>query len=200
MKTAADAYEKKEDRHMPDDVVVRHCAPTLAGLKTGNLFTTSYETEEQLDSDITRLNAVLGAKGLRVRKLRADHGRALIYVYRPGLLRSDLGSEDARRILRRFGYGEVGTENCIARLMERIGENDGFPHEIGLFLGYPPEDVQGFIDYGGRACKSCGYWKVYGDVQEAEKQFRRFTRCTGVYMKCLRMGTPFEKLAVRKAV
>lgn len=183
---------------MPEDVVVRHCAPTLAGLKTGNLFVTAYESETELDHEIAELNAVLGSRGLRVIRLRAENGKALIYLYRPCLLQSDLDHCEARKILSRFGYTEAETGSCIARLKERIEAEGDFPHEIGLFLGYPPEDVKGFIKHGGRACKRCGYWKVYGDVQKAEKQFEKFSRCTGVYMKCLRAGTPFEKLAVRK--
>ena len=30
-------------------------------------------------------------------------------------------------------------------------ESGEFPHEVGLFLSYPPEDVKGFIDHRARA-------------------------------------------------
>jgi hypothetical protein len=33
---------------MSEDLFVRHCAPTLAGLKTGNLFTCEFESEYEM--------------------------------------------------------------------------------------------------------------------------------------------------------
>ena len=57
-------------------------------------------------------------------------------------------------------------EQCLARLMERLKDADEFPHEIGLFLGYPPEDVEGFIQEPNGQ-KYTGIWKVYGDVRSA---------------------------------
>ena len=183
---------------MSDDILIKHGAPTLAGLKTGNIFTTDYSSETQLDEDIDRINGILVEKGLKITKLRTRCGRALIYVYRPGQLQDDLSRDDARYILHTFGYSDSDQESCIERLTKRICLEGDFPHEIGLFLGYPPEDVKGFIDCGGRNCKSCGYWKVYGDVDAAQKLFAKYRKCTGVYLKCLKNGIELSKLAVKK--
>ena len=181
---------------MSDDTIVRHCAPTLAGLKTGNIFTVSFHSEQVLDEELRRIGRVLSAKGLRIRKLRVRDGRALIYVFRPSRLQADLLEHEAREILRRFGYICADNDSCIERLVERIDTEQGFPHEIGLFLGYPPEDVSGFIDCCGRNCKLCGYWKVYGDVHEAKKRFAKYKKCTCVYLKCLQKGVSLSRLAV----
>jgi len=217
---------------MSEDLIVRHCAPTLAGLKTGNMFTATFASKTQLDSEVQQLNHILADKGLRVTVLRiACHAiqsksrsksqsksrsknsskrrgthcgkgciRALIYIYRPGRLQRDLDVEEAKDILLRFGYEESNLDRCISRLADRIYECDEFPHEVGLFLGYPPEDVKGFIELGGRNSKASGYWKVYGDVGRAQKQFERFSKCTGVYLECLGRGLPITKLAVNTKV
>ena len=205
---------------MSEDLIVRHCAPTLAGLKTGNMFTATFASKAQLDSEVLQLNQILADKGLRVTVLRITcHAsqsksrskcssthcgkgciRALIYIYRPGKLQSDLDVEEAKDILLRFGYEESSLDGCISRLADRIYECDEFPHEVGLFLGYPPEDVKGFIELGGRNSKASGYWKVYGDVDRAQKQFERFSKCTGVYLECLGRGLPITKLAVNTKV
>ena len=42
-----------------------------------------------------------------------------------------------------------------------------FPHEIGLFLGYPFEDVMGFIENKGENYLCSGCWKVYSCEQDA---------------------------------
>ena len=72
------------------------------------------------------------------------------------------------------------------KLIERLRGNE-FPHEIGLFLSYPPEDVKGFMA-DPCACKCSGCWKVYGGREAAEKQFARYRKCTGVYCEQWREG------------
>ena len=182
---------------MSETLIIRHCAPTLAGIKTGNLFTVSYDSIDQLDEDIRRMNGRLKSKNLRIVRLRARDDRALIYVYRPGKLAADLGRKDAKAILARSGYRLVADPaEHIATLSKRINSCPEFPHEIGLFLGYPPEDVKGFIECGGQGCKACGLWKVYGDVSSAQKLFQKYHKCKSVYMNCLERGVPFEKLVV----
>ena len=47
-----------------------------------------------------------------------------------------------------------------------------FPHEIGVFLGYPLDDVIGFIEH--KPYYLVGDWKVYQNVNEAKKQFDVF--------------------------
>ncbi len=66
---------------MSEELLIRHCAPTLAGLKTGNLFTAAVESEDALRKSVCRLNASFRSKGLQVVPLRYRNGRALVYVY-----------------------------------------------------------------------------------------------------------------------
>ena len=65
---------------------------------------------------------------------------------------------------------------------------------IGLFLGYPPEDVEGFCRNKGQNCKLCGLWKVYGRVDTAEKMFRLYALCREHLYGQLEAGTPFAQL------
>ena len=181
---------------MSDDLVVRFCAPTLAGLKTGSMFSCPYESAEALKRDIREMNIRLGGKGLRVLPLRYREGRALIYFYRPGKLKADLEELEAAAILARIGYPVKNSDRCVARLMNRLEEGPEFPHEIGLFLGYPPEDVRGFIENRAENCKCVGCWKVYGDKAAAEKLFRKYRKCTQVYCSCLAHGFSVERLTV----
>ncbi len=58
---------------------------------------------------------------------------------------------------------------CINRLIMKLREEPDFPHEIGLFLGYPLEDVKSFIENKADCSKCSGCWKVYGNEQEALK-------------------------------
>ena len=185
---------------MSEDMIVRHCAPTLAGLKTGNIFTVDYRNKRELNEELCRMNSLLNEKGVQMICLRARNRRALIYTYRPGKLKRDLADKEAKKILLESGYWEEHRESRVRKLKERIQECEGFPHEIGLFLGYPPEDVRGFIECCGKQYKICGYWKVYGDQRKAEKQFASFAKCTLTYMKCLQQGSNLQKLTVRASL
>ena len=37
---------------MPDEMIIRHCAPTLAGMKTGNMFTYHFKDSSELRKQI----------------------------------------------------------------------------------------------------------------------------------------------------
>ncbi|MGN1021445.1 MAG: DUF3793 family protein [Aristaeellaceae bacterium] len=180
---------------MPDEMVIRHCAPTLASIKTGSLFSCPCESDGEVLRSVRGLNRRLGSKGLRVMPLRRRDGRCLVYVYRPRRLARDLKDEQARRILAALGYPDGNPGGCLRRLRERLRTSEEFPHEIGLFLGYPPEDVAGFI--GKRAEAKCvGCWKVYGDEERARRLFTQYKHCTSVYLRQYAQGKGIERLTV----
>ncbi len=181
---------------MSEEMIINHCSPTLAGIKTGALFNCAYPSERELRSAVRAWNKTLSPKGLRVLPLRYNGRTALIYIYRPAMLSIDLKDELARRLLAKCGYVSETPEGCIVQLMRRFAECEEFPHEIGLFLGYPPEDVCGFI--ANKACgyKCVGYWKVYGDEEKAKKAFAKFEKCTRCYCQQHAKGTGIERLAV----
>lgn len=183
---------------MSEDYIIRNCAPTLAGLKTGSIFVCPYESGEALRDAVRDMNRRLGPKGLRVLPLRLTKTGALIYIYRPRKLAADLSHSTAETILRRHGYPTESSGQCIVQLIRRLKEQDEFPHEIGLFLGYPPEDVDGFIENKACDCKCTGCWKVYGDQSAAEKKFAQYKKCTRIYLDQWSKGKAIERLAVVK--
>lgn len=184
---------------MSDELMIRHCSPTLAGLKTANLFTCPCETTDELRESVRTWNRRLQNKGLRVMPLRYEKQRALIYLYRPAKLLNDLKDQTAVRLLQERGYTRKTPEHCLAQLIKRMSGQEEFPHEIGLFLGYPPEDVCGFIENRADGCKCVGFWKVYGDAAAAEKTFAKYKKCTAVYTAQYSDGKPLEKLAVAQS-
>ena len=193
---------------MSEETVVRQCAPTLAGIKTGSLFPCPYDSREELLQDVRSLNKRLVPKGLCLLPMRYQGNRALLYLYRPRCLRRDLTNDLATEVLSGAGYQGKSCEQCVARLMHRLREGQEFPHEVGLFLSYPPEDVKGFIDKGQLApdalvidnraenFKCAGLWKVYGDEKRARELFARYKRCTDIYCALWRAGSSIEQLAV----
>lgn len=181
---------------MSEGVIIRNCSPTLAGIKPGSMFTCSYETIRELQEDMRQINKILTPKGIRAVLLRHEKGRALIYIFRPKELAKVLEDQTAVELLQRRGYRDIRLEPCICQLMGRIQENEEFPHEVGLFLGYPPEDVCAFIENKGCNPKCVGCWKVYGDAEAARKTFDMYRKCTAIYCSQWEKGQSMEQLAV----
>lgn len=179
---------------MSEENVVRLCAPTLAGIKTGSLFPCPYENRETLLMEIRQYNQVLVPKGLCLLPLRFTDKSALLYLYRPRDLERDLQDQLAAEILRHAGYVCGSSEQCLMKLIERLRAYDEFPHEIGLFLSYPPEDVKGFLEH--KPCKCVGCWKVYENEEAAKKTFAKYKACTRVYCRQLASGIDIERLTV----
>ena len=180
---------------MSDELVIRHCAPTMANIKTANLFTGNFADRQEMLDEVRSLNNRLKNKGIRVLALQYEKGRGLIYVYRPGRLSKDLQDCTACQLLKQCGYPDLNENICLQHLIQKLEGEGEFPHEIGLFLGYPPDDVEGFINRR-KSWKLCGFWKVYGDVEKANKQFARFRKCTDLYQKQWLMGKSIEHLTV----
>lgn len=62
--------------------IIRHCSPTLAGIKTGNLFSYHFADYYHLIDEITEWNHSLNSRGVYFEILKINASRALIYVYR----------------------------------------------------------------------------------------------------------------------
>ena len=181
---------------MSEEMVVRQCAPTLAGIKAGSLFPCPCTDRDALLDEVRQLNRRLSPKGLCLLPLRFTEGSALLYLYRPATLRRDLSDDLARRLLAEAGYDGGSCGRCVATLIRHFRQGADFPHEIGLFLSYPPEDVKGFVDNRARSYKCAGLWKVYSDEARARRLFTRFKRCTDTYCKLWQAGATIDQLAV----
>lgn len=124
---------------MSEEMIVKQCSPTMAGLKTGNLFASPDEDTLMLNKSISGYNKRLVPKGIRMIPLGKTGRRTLIYMYRPEKLRSDLSDEIARKILSERGYPVDNAEECVCTLARRVRNSKEFPHEIGLFWDIRPK-------------------------------------------------------------
>lgn len=181
---------------MSEEMVVRQAAPTLAGIKTGSLFPCPCAEKDVLLGEIRAFNRHYLSRGLCLLPLRFTEGKALLYLYRPAALQRDLRAQTAEALLADAGYPCGSCGGCVARLVRRMREGAEFPHEVGLFLSYPPEDVLGFIL--NKACnhKCVGCWKVYSDEQAAKCIFRRYKKCSKIYSQQWEQGKSIEQLTV----
>ena len=174
------------------------CAPTLAGLKPASLFRYQPGAGQSGSAMAAAWHAALCDRGVAVRVLKncPRTGAVLVYVYRPAQMDTLLKNCDVLHFLQSEGY-RPGTEDALlAQLSQRLCCEGDFPHEVGIFLGYPLADVVGFIQNHGQNFTVCGHWKVYTDPAAAQQQFARYKKCETIYTRCYRRGTPIRRLTV----
>ena len=176
--------------------VVRHCSPTLAGLKCGSMFRVESDPHGILHQT-REIEGMLRDRGVRVRIISFDGEGSLVYVYRPSMLRARIADREVMSFLEDYGYDSGNAEHMVDQLCRRFVLCPRMPPEVGVFLDYPMEDVRGYIENEGRCCRCIGCWKVYGDVEAAERTFRSYKRCRDVYCRLFSQGHDLARLAVR---
>ena len=171
-----------------------HCAPALAGIKPADLIALPGEGDET-DALLASYSAALAGAGISLRPLCRCRSRCLVLVYLRDRLERQLDQEEVARLLERDGYPLTGgLEAMLDHLASRMAGSGGFPHEVGLFLGYPAEDVEGFRRHGGQGYKYSGLWKVYSDVERAQRCFRQYGCCRRALCRRLEAGCRLVQL------
>ena len=180
---------------MSTEIIVRHCAPTLAGLKVGNLFSYRYTDAREVLKALVEQNKCLNKKGVFLIAVKIQNGTVLVYAYRENKLKEVLSDKDVQKFLKVYGYKDFSVSACLKKLRDSLLEEQ-FPHEIGVFLGYPLEDIKEFIRNKGENCSCIGCWKAYVNISEAEKTFAKFKKCTKIYCQKLLEGIDINRLTV----
>ena len=165
----------------------RHCGVTFAGLKIASLVSLRKGEEDVIQT----LSRRFAGKGFAFILLREDEERLLVYVCHKERLEQYLFSADVRAFLARFGYEYGSAEEALEQLKYRM--NGEFPHEIGIFLGYPLADVRGFLR-DPNSCVLCGCWKVYENADEAARTFERFRRCSACICRHMDNGRSLTQI------
>ena len=169
------------------------CAPVLAGVKSSNIL-----ISRQADSDVVE-QCLLGT-GIRCRLLYRDEEKGYWLLYRSGLLARLLAKDSCRVFLREYGYKEPSLDADLERLQNRFclyqRKETDFPHEMGVFLGYPLADVKGFIRHKGQNYLYAGYWKVYENEAEARSLFQIYASVKAFTVHELEQGKMFWQIVV----
>lgn len=168
-----------------DTQLALQCAPVLMNCKISNLLMVEKEKINQV------MQLFLEAQ-LSCRLLMVSEEKAAFLIYRTQELVSYLESREVRELMESFGYERYELEAILAEFSRRYTEyvkaEGEFPHEMGLLLGYPVEDVKGFILNGGENFLYSGYWKVYTNLSETLERFERFNRAKETAVRMVSEG------------
>ena len=160
---------------MLERALIDHGSPTLANMKVGSLFTSSCADATGFRAEFQRVQVALESRGVSLTILRVQQERALVYVYRQETLAALLAQADVQAFLRAMGYGDTSPDGALAFLRQRLTESPCFPHEIGVFLGYPLSDVIAFMRDGGLPMQ-----RMLEGIHERVRSNARFPALQGV--------------------
>lgn len=173
--------------------VVNQCAPVLKGVKMSNLIIVKQGGWHKIRQHLR------GSRVICI-VLYADKDKEILFLYRYNSLEKHLKDKQVRSFLKECGYKEFGVADVIQRLRMRyqryMGAGEEFPHELGVLLEYPVEDVKGFIANKGENCLAVRYWKVYHNLSEAEKKFRIYDEAKNQALTEIMNGYPLRQVAV----
>ena len=183
------------------ETLVRNAATVIEGVKPAAIFSLPMHayaggcwrqlTRESLDEALRAYERALPDYGIWMRVLYRTERRVYLLVWRLPLLAGALDDAQGIAILRECGYRGTSVRELVRELRRRLvayylslggpGASLEFPHEIGVFLGYPADDVRSFM--AGKRPVCIGAWNAYGDEQAARRRFRMLKqherRCWG---------------------
>lgn len=183
-----------------EKIFVEQCAPLLARIKVSNLFSIKCDDYSKLKNKIDTLNNSLNKKDIYIKILRTficSDSNYLIFAYRKTRLSNRINEKLIKEFLSQYGYSNCKELNdYLYVLTNKLICSKKFPHEIGIFLGYPLNDVKAFIKEKGKNFVACGVWKVYYNKIHCEKVFSIYKKCKEIYTELYKNGNSIEKLAL----
>lgn len=159
-------------------------SPVIGGLKPSSTITLSYDKKEysiwsnykKEFLEILKLKEVVLRKGTKAE---------IILIYNEENLLNCINKKDNREFLNKLGYDLTLTlEENLDILVYRY-EKYHCPHELGVFLGIPIEDVIDFMECSDKKCLMCGYWKVFNNYNNAKDIFNKYDISKNIMIKSI---------------
>lgn len=159
-------------------------SPVIGGLKPSSTITLSYDKKEysiwsnykKEFLEILKLKEIVLRKGTKAE---------IILIYNEENLLNCINKKDNKEFLNKLGYDLTLTlEENLDILVYRY-EKYHCPHELGVFLGIPIEDVIDFMECSDKKCLMCGYWKVFNNYNNAKDIFDKYDISKNIMIKSI---------------
>ncbi len=168
------------------------CAPVIKGLTVSNTLTVKQGEFKIVESllENTPLKCFLLYSGKN----------EIVLIARVNRLNDHLHNKDVSDYLFEFGYENLSIEYVIEKLYSRFTDfytnSQEFPHELGLILDYPIEDIKGFIKNNGKKELACKYWKVYSNLEESLKKFKEIDKAIDTCLYQIVNGYKLDEIII----
>lgn len=156
--------------------ILQLSAPTLCKIKPSNIFTIN---PRNFDRDFSyQWKEMFSKQNIELDWFYTSNNVIMYFSYNKKWILEILKKKKIKKFLLKKDYPIQNPDQIIKELLFRLKNSNSFPHEVGLFLGYPLEDVIGFEKNLGKNCKYCGLWKSYGNPEKAKKYCNQYQNCS----------------------
>lgn len=177
-----------EDKEYIENYISFNVALISAGLKPSATFTLKRENKLLFKAWNKYGNDYLKSLNLNYIDLRDTENALIILIYDEKLLEKFVSKADNRKLLDSLGYENIDDINMVLNKLQVRYQEYNCPHELGVFLGYPIDDVVDFMKCSEKKCLFCGYWKVYNKGHKAKEIFNLFDEVKNVTASKLTEG------------
>jgi hypothetical protein len=178
-----------------DQIIIHSSSHTFCNIKPGNLFFVKKEEFDKAKFEVWK--EAFFKRGLMASYAQISDTSTAILVLNVCWVRKILDDVLVQSYLTEKGYHTISAFDFVEELFFRMKNNQGFPHEVGVILGYPVEDVIEFENHQGHDCKYCGCWKSYSDVDKARDCHCRFTECSRLCKKWYDEGYSINQIITK---
>lgn len=183
-----DKIKNMSDKEYLFGIILYSAAPTLAGDKSASIITLSRNNGNLYLLWERYKQAFPEECGLDFFEMKNDNNAAIILFYNRKRLEEVIYDEENMGFLKKYGYSSsVSLQENFKTLRWRFQKK--FPHEIGIFLGFPLEDVICFMESPRKKCILCGYWKVYKNPEIARQKFLKYDEDKNSVIRYVLNGT-----------
>jgi hypothetical protein len=163
-----------KDREYIKTLLKYHLAPTTYGYKPAAIITLGQydgRPQHKIWNDFKKdFNKEFMLQYIELTEKRDSTS---IMFYNREKLRKAVFDNKNMDYLKEFSYNkDMSIEKVLEHLKERF--QGQCPHEVGIFLGIPLEDVIVFSLTPEKQSLLSGYWKVYHNVEAAEEIFSQY--------------------------
>ena len=181
-----------EHRAYIEQYFLLSAAPVLAGVKPAVLISFRHCCD---GAWISCKAKICNETGLNTVRLYENKETFAILIYDEKQLDVRVRSPMSKKLLFKYGYKANSELTELINFLKFRFSSCKFPHEIGLFLGYPPEDVGAFIENNGKGYLCCRYWKVYHNEQNAMEIFRFIDEAKAIAINLLKQKNSIKTAA-----
>ena len=176
--------EAKQQRF--DEWVFLNASSVLLSEKTGELLSVNLDELELSSREVAdNLQRLAEMWGFRYRLLFESNGLLKLIVYQGDRLQAVLDKAPFCIMGTKLNYRyPLRADGFIDEIRQRWQRSAEVPHEIGVALGYPLDDVFGYMGLLPLPCLGVCGWQVYGCMQESQRRSCAFNnaRCQALML------------------
>lgn len=165
-----------DDRECIEKFLVYNASLVISGVKPSATVTLKKVNNNLYDKWIKYGIEFLKSIGIEYIELRESKEALIILVYNKSELENYIFDESNRKFLINLGYIEENDIYSYVNNLKVRYEKFKCPHELGIFLGFPLDDVKDFMECTNKKCLGCGYWMVYNNYDKAREIFNKYDK------------------------